>query len=200
MTLNEENVHSCKRHTVFRCTFCSWQSLCHFLAPWLTTMSLDFYYYCELLIHYFLYHVSCTYFSIQNITVHAHTVCTYQVISLDFKLHKAHHVINRFLISPITKCFRKSLICLMAFSTLILTLAIIHDGTVSCPLKQSSKRKLGIVRKHLFLVNKSLAMYPLSANILWPGCNRSNSTLCSTINLSLLLPEKPGETKVNIHR
>jgi len=28
------------------------------------------------------------------------------------------------------------------------------------------KRKLGIVREHLFLENKSLAVYPLSANIL----------------------------------
>jgi len=41
MTSNDENVHSCKRHTVVRCAFCFWQWLCPFLALQLTTVSLD---------------------------------------------------------------------------------------------------------------------------------------------------------------
>jgi len=42
MTSNDENVRSCKRHTVLHRAFCFWQSLCPFLASRLTTMSLDF--------------------------------------------------------------------------------------------------------------------------------------------------------------
>jgi len=41
MMSNDENVHSCKRHTVVRRAFCFWQSLCPFLASRLTTVSLD---------------------------------------------------------------------------------------------------------------------------------------------------------------
>jgi len=43
MASNDENVRSCKRHTVaiVCCTFCFWRSLCPFLALWLTTVSLD---------------------------------------------------------------------------------------------------------------------------------------------------------------
>jgi len=41
MTLNDENVCSCKRHTVVHRAFCFWQSLCPFLASRLTTVSLD---------------------------------------------------------------------------------------------------------------------------------------------------------------
>jgi len=41
MTSNDENVPSCKRHTVVRRTFCLWRSLCPFLALRLTTVSLD---------------------------------------------------------------------------------------------------------------------------------------------------------------
>jgi len=41
MTPNDENVHSCKRHTVVRHAFCFWRSLCPFLASRLTTVSLD---------------------------------------------------------------------------------------------------------------------------------------------------------------
>jgi len=41
MTSNEENVRSCKRHTVVRRAFYFWRSLCVFLASQLTTMSLD---------------------------------------------------------------------------------------------------------------------------------------------------------------
>jgi len=37
----DENVHSCKRHTVVHRAFCFWQSLCPFLASQLTTVSLD---------------------------------------------------------------------------------------------------------------------------------------------------------------
>jgi len=32
MTSNDENVCSCKRHTVVSCVFCFWRSLCPFLA------------------------------------------------------------------------------------------------------------------------------------------------------------------------
>jgi len=38
MTSNDENVRSCKRHTVVRCALCFWQSLC---PSQLTTVSLD---------------------------------------------------------------------------------------------------------------------------------------------------------------
>jgi len=41
MTSNDENVCSCKRHTVLRLTFCFWRSLCPFLALQLITVSLD---------------------------------------------------------------------------------------------------------------------------------------------------------------
>jgi len=41
MTSNDENVRSCKRHTVVRRVFCFWWSLCPFLASRLTTVSLD---------------------------------------------------------------------------------------------------------------------------------------------------------------
>jgi len=41
MTSNNENVHSCKRYTVVRRTFCFWRSLCPFLASRLTTVSLN---------------------------------------------------------------------------------------------------------------------------------------------------------------
>jgi len=41
MTSNDENVHSCKRHTVIHHAFCFWRSLCPFLALRLTTVSLD---------------------------------------------------------------------------------------------------------------------------------------------------------------
>jgi len=41
MMSNDENVRSCKRHTVVRCVFCFWQLLCPFLASPLTTLSLD---------------------------------------------------------------------------------------------------------------------------------------------------------------
>jgi len=42
MTSNDENVRSCKRHTVVRCAFCFWRSFCPFLASRLTTVSLDY--------------------------------------------------------------------------------------------------------------------------------------------------------------
>jgi len=41
LTSNDENVHSCKRPTVFHRAFCFWRLLCAFLALWLTTVSLD---------------------------------------------------------------------------------------------------------------------------------------------------------------
>jgi len=41
MTSNDENVRSCKRHTVVRRAFFFWLSLCPFLASRLTTVSLD---------------------------------------------------------------------------------------------------------------------------------------------------------------
>jgi len=41
MTSNDENVHSCKRHTVPHRAFCFWQWLCPFLASQLTTVNLD---------------------------------------------------------------------------------------------------------------------------------------------------------------
>jgi len=41
MMSNDENVRSCKRHTVVCCAFCFWRSLCPFLASQLTTVSLD---------------------------------------------------------------------------------------------------------------------------------------------------------------
>jgi len=41
MTSNDENIRSCKRHTVVHHAFCFWQLLCPFLASQLTTMSLD---------------------------------------------------------------------------------------------------------------------------------------------------------------
>jgi len=41
MTSNDENVRSCKRHTVVCHAFCFWWSLCLFLALRLTTVSLD---------------------------------------------------------------------------------------------------------------------------------------------------------------
>jgi len=41
MTSYDENVHSCKRHTVVCRAFCFWRSLCPFLALRLTTVSLD---------------------------------------------------------------------------------------------------------------------------------------------------------------
>jgi len=37
----DENIRSCNRHTVVRCVFCFWRSLCPFLASRLTTVSLD---------------------------------------------------------------------------------------------------------------------------------------------------------------
>jgi len=52
MTSNDENVRSCKRHTVVRHAFCFWQSLCPFSASRLTTVSLGIHYtynYCETL-------------------------------------------------------------------------------------------------------------------------------------------------------
>jgi len=42
MTSNDENVRSCKRHTVVRRAFCFGRLLCPFLASRLTTVSLDF--------------------------------------------------------------------------------------------------------------------------------------------------------------
>jgi len=41
MTSYDENVCSCKRHTVVCHAFCFWRSLCPFLASRLTTVSLD---------------------------------------------------------------------------------------------------------------------------------------------------------------
>jgi len=41
MTSNDENVHSCKRHTIGCRAFCFWRSLCPFLTLRLTTVSLD---------------------------------------------------------------------------------------------------------------------------------------------------------------
>jgi len=41
ITSNDENVRSCKRHTVVRRAFCFWQSLCPFLASRLITVSFD---------------------------------------------------------------------------------------------------------------------------------------------------------------
>jgi len=41
MMSNDENVRSCKRHTVVRRVFWFWRSLCPFLASRLTTVSLD---------------------------------------------------------------------------------------------------------------------------------------------------------------
>jgi len=41
MKLNDENVRSCKKHTVVCHVFCFWRSLCPFLASRLTTVSLD---------------------------------------------------------------------------------------------------------------------------------------------------------------
>jgi len=41
MTSNDENIRSCKRHTLVCHAFCYWRSLCPFLAPRLTTVSLD---------------------------------------------------------------------------------------------------------------------------------------------------------------
>jgi len=41
MMSNDENVRSCKRHTVVRHAFCFWRSLFYFLASQLTTVSLD---------------------------------------------------------------------------------------------------------------------------------------------------------------
>jgi len=41
MKSNDENIRSCKRHTVACHAFYSWRLLCPFLASRLTTMSLD---------------------------------------------------------------------------------------------------------------------------------------------------------------
>jgi len=41
MTSYDENVCSCKKHTVVRRAFCFWRLLCPFLASRLTTVSLD---------------------------------------------------------------------------------------------------------------------------------------------------------------
>jgi len=43
MTSNDENVRSCKRHTIVHRAFFFWRSLCPFLASRVTTMSLDTY-------------------------------------------------------------------------------------------------------------------------------------------------------------
>jgi len=40
-TSYDENVRSCKKHTVVCRAFCFWRSLCPFLASRLTTVSLD---------------------------------------------------------------------------------------------------------------------------------------------------------------
>jgi len=41
MKSNDENVRSCKRHTVVCHVFCFWRSLFSFLSKWITTVSLD---------------------------------------------------------------------------------------------------------------------------------------------------------------
>lgn len=59
----------------------------------------------------------------------------------------------------------KSFSRLIAFSTLILTLAIALDSSDSCALNLLPDKNEGIVKKLLLRANRSLAVYPLSAKM-----------------------------------
>ena len=115
----------------------------------------------------------------------------YNLVSLGFKLHNAHTIIimssTCFLyirLHSVSENILNSLIRLIAFSTLMRTLAISLDCIAYCPVSLPSDKKLGMVKKHLFHAYKSHAVYPLSANIRCPGCKTSSNPLCSTVCLS----------------
>ena len=123
--------------------------------------------------------------------------------SFCLKLHNTHtmitisstiHLLIRF--DNVSEKTLYSFILLMAFSTLILALAINLDCIPSCAERRPPLKKLGIVRKHLFWAKRSRALYPLSARILWPGLSSSKIPLCWIVNRSLLFPENPGDTKI----
>ena len=87
------------------------------------------------------------------------------LISLCFKLHNALTTITIsstiFLLTRLLNVSDKilnSFNLLIAFSTLILTAAIVRDCIPSCAVSRPSLKKLGIVRKHLLCAKRSCAL------------------------------------------
>ena len=92
----------------------------------------------------------------------------------------------------------KSLSRLIAFSTRILTLATVRVSIACCPVNfDAPLKKEGMVKNALFRAMRSLAVKPRSARMRYPGLRTSKKPLFSTTNLSLELPEKPVDTKLN---
>ena len=105
-----------------------------------------------------------------------------------------------FFVGTITQCFCKNFV--FFHSPYCIFYSYPYTGNtmrlsslLSC--KCAFIQKTGYSQKASFWANRSRALYPLSAKILWPGFSSSNNPLCSMVNLSLLFPENPGETKTN---